>query len=682
MSRIRFGRADSIILDGVLYALGSADEDGILIAPVGATTNPRSATHTELLNAYFEGRLKIVRGDLQTLSEEVRRNIGTPLEVFDTRWRAEAEKRLEYVQACDRFFARRLYPRNPRGYGKIAKIVARHRRLCRAQDEGVRSDAVPLEIVSGSAVRAWHRRWRKAARHLCALVPLHDGKGRRGPRLDPEVIAVIEHQIRDRYLILERPPLTLVYQLIVDAVLSRNEKCGSTLAIPSQSSVRRWLKNNIDDYTIVYSRMGRKTAEQEFRHVHRAPLAQRPIATLTNRNGDEDAPAHNVWLTLAICEASRVIAGWHLSNEPPSWTSVMACLGMLIAPKHLERFEVKSEFPVFGVPEVVVMDNGKEFHSSSLKAAAGQLRFELRYTPRTVAHLRRHVERVIGSIKRDFLAFMPGRTFADPHERGDYPSEGRAAYRMSDIERGFARWVVDIYHNRPHRGLAGETPLHRWKNLAQVYGTSLPPDVNDLHAILSVVVDRTVTRKGIEFLGLFYQSNALQAMRRRAGHFGKLHMVKADPNNLGFLLVLDEEKGRWIEVPCASPELANGVTMSEWKETVRLARRSTQSDARVAYSTLLRTRRALAEEGRRKGAKPIRMSKGEIDWFREHVDDPSFHFGTEIGSEQSGSPESTDIEPTPLSIGVRRTNGANGDSRPDKDKDKDEDDDPWTVEFD
>ncbi|SIS26578.1 hypothetical protein SAMN05421666_3608, partial [Roseovarius nanhaiticus] len=24
------------------------------------------------------------------------------------------------------------------------------------------------------------------------------------------------------------------------------------------------------------------------------------------------------------------------------------------------------------------------------------------------------------------------------------------------------RWVVDIYHNSPHRGLGGRTPLEQW----------------------------------------------------------------------------------------------------------------------------------------------------------------------------------------------------------------------------
>ncbi|MCJ2142863.1 DDE-type integrase/transposase/recombinase [Methylobacterium sp. E-066] len=348
----------------------------------------------------------------------------------------------------------------------------------------------------------------------------------------------------------------------------------------------------------------------------------------------EDKRTKRVWLTIAICAATRMIVGFHISTERPSWSSVMHCLRMAVLPKDLDHLRVLTSWPVFGVPEVVKLDNGREFHSRSMKAAAGQLRFELRYMPRGKPHLKGKVERVLGTIARDFCAYLPGRTFRDVRERGDYDSVGQAALTLIQLIEFFTIWVVDIYHNRAHGGLLGRTPLQRWEDLAG-YGTRLPPSADDLTPLIALVVPRTIQRHGITFLGLTYQSDDLKGIRRGKGfHFGDEFLIKVDASDLSSLLVLVDEEARWITVPCEDG-LADGTSLVEWRDVVQTARRMTREGQRVARATLVRAMELLRAECRKAGVKPQRLASIDIDWFREHADDPMFEVAWDVADEDA-----------------------------------------------
>jgi putative transposase len=283
---------------------------------------------------------------------------------------------------------------------------------------------------------------------------------------------------------------------------------------------------------------------------------------------------------------------------------------------------------------------------------------ELRYMPRGKPHLKGGIERTMGTISREFLSFLPGRTFSNPVARGDYDSAGRAAATFEKVNELLTIYFVDVVHNRTMGALLGRTPLQTWDALAG-FGVRMPPNADDLTAILSLVVDRTVTSVGITFLGLVYQSKELQGVRRRVGHLGKLLMVKIDPNDIGSILVMDEgdanRKGKWISVPCIYPELADGVTVAQWKETVALARQETEPGRRVALATLRSARRRLAEEGARLGAKPLNATVNDVDWAREHVDDPDFDVARDSeaggGRRKRGRPRKVDGQAVDRKVG-------------------------------
>ncbi|KAA2235866.1 Mu transposase C-terminal domain-containing protein [Salinarimonas soli] len=655
--QIRLQPDTLVVIDGAHHKVLSRDDAGVTLRTMGERPVTVVKTHQELADLYFATprRLRLIAELAAGLPEGVRANLERQIEGFDVAYQDEALRRLDYVQGFDRAFAEGTAKKTIAGFASVARSVAAERRRLQAELEEADPETLGVEKVGGSTLQKWYRRWRKAGRSMAALVPLEERKGGAGPKIDPEVDAVIARRIREDWLTPEQLPLAHVVRFIQDDVRRLNESRVQPLDVPSASTVRRWVARNVAKFDEVYHREGKAAAEELFRHVKAAPKATRPLqvvevdhtpldvllvhgdgALAKERNGKR---TKRVWLTVAICTATRMIVGFHISDVRPSWTSVMHCLRMAVLPKDLAGIRVQTSWPVFGVPEVVKLDNGREFHSRSMKAAAGQLRFELRYMPRRRPHLKGIVERVLGTIARDFCAYLPGRTFRDVRERGDYDSVGRAALTLAQLVELFTIWVVDIYHNRPHGGLLGRTPLQRWTDL-QGYGVRLPPSAEDLTPLIALVVPRTIQRSGITFLGLRYQSDLLRGIRRRKGfHFGDEFLVKVDPADLGHVLVLLEDEGRWESIRCEDHRLADGVSLQEWRDTVEVARRMTSKDQRVSQETLVKAMRLLREEGRLAGAKPVRLTQIDVDWFREHVDDPMFDLAADPADADTGHRE-------------------------------------------
>lgn len=81
------------------------------------------------------------------------------------------------------------------------------------------------------------------------------------------------------------------------------------------------------------------------------------------------------------------------------------------------------------------------------------------------------------------------------------------------------RWATDIYHNTPHRGLDGETPVKAWRRLTQEYGVSPSPDMNMMRLCFGQERKYQLDKTGITILGVRYQAEHLQAhMRRKDPH--------------------------------------------------------------------------------------------------------------------------------------------------------------------
>jgi hypothetical protein len=132
--------------------------------------------------------------------------------------------------------------------------------------------------------------------------------------------------------------------------------------------------------------------------------------------------------------------------EAPSATSVGLCLAHMVVDKRawLERLGVDEvAWPMSGKAAELYVDNTAEFHSEALRRGCAQHGISLRYRPLGALHYGGVVERVIGTMTQAIHDELPGTTFSNPAQRGDYDADGRAVLTLRELQR-WARFVAEI----------------------------------------------------------------------------------------------------------------------------------------------------------------------------------------------------------------------------------------------
>jgi len=126
----------------------------------------------------------------------------------------------------------------------------------------------------------------------------------------------------------------------------------------------------------------------------------------------ERRPVGRPWLTLAIDVATRSVAGFYLSLDSPSSTSVALAIAHAVLPKsdYLRLVGVDRSWPVHGIPQTFHLDNAKEFHGQALERGCREHGIELRYRPPRTPHYGGHIERLIGTFMGKYTLFR-GRRF-------------------------------------------------------------------------------------------------------------------------------------------------------------------------------------------------------------------------------------------------------------------------------
>ena len=92
--------------------------------------------------------------------------------------------------------------------------------------------------------------------------------------------------------------------------------------------------------------------------------------------------------------------GFYLSLEAPSLTSVALCLTHAVIDKTawLASHGIAAEWPAYGIPDTIHVDNGAEFHALAFERACAEHRIRLTYRPAGTPRFGSHIERLIGTM--------------------------------------------------------------------------------------------------------------------------------------------------------------------------------------------------------------------------------------------------------------------------------------------
>jgi putative transposase len=476
-----------------------------------------------------------------------------------------------------------------------------------AVSESLKDDASP----SWHTVRRWVRAYESGGCDVRTLLPQQRTQGNRwqkvsGKRLvrydetDYEkartVTAFLEQAIPTHYLQRQRVTVRFVYEQLETRILEEN-RCRAAhdqLPVPHPSTVYRHIAA-LDPYECAQARYGTKYAQALYQVNPNAPAVKCAAHLLGRVEGDHTRldllvvdektrlPLGRPWLTALLDVCTRMVLGIYVSFAAPGYTSVMLALRHAVRPKDYlkERYpKLQYDWPAHGVPERLIVDNGKEFHSRHLTDTCVQLGIELEHAPPQCGWYKGALERWFGTQNTKLLHELPGTTFSNVTQRGDYDPQRHAVITLPALEELIHTWIVDLYHQQVQRGL-GAVPYQCWQNAVQAQPLPHCARLADLDILTGCRVERRIGRAGIELFALHYHAAALARIRCALPAEGKAQ-IKYDPTDLSVIYVFDPTTQGYVPVAATEHEYARGLTLHQHEIIRRHARQTATASVDAA----------------------------------------------------------------------------------------------------
>ncbi len=231
---------------------------------------------------------------------------------------------------------------------------------------------------------------------------------------------------------------------------------------------------------------------------------------------------------------------------------------------------------LWGVPEVLVTDNGTDFTSRHFTLAIQQLGIVCVATPPYSPERKPFVERAIGTVQHRFMPYLPGYVGHSVAERKKIEARRSFAQRLgesddklfsvsidaAELQRRLSAWIANHYEQDRHSGLGGRTPLQVWDESITHHPARFP-DPAAVGALLMPPAQgevRTVSRKGLIVDGIDYVCGGLVV--------GERVQVRLDPDDLGKVWVYTDTNP-WRFVGIAVNADFAGLDRAEMAQRVR-----------------------------------------------------------------------------------------------------------------
>jgi putative transposase len=372
----------------------------------------------------------------------------------------------------------------------------------------------------------------------------------------------------------------------------------------------------------------------------RPPRSNRPLAIVQMDHTLVDImvvdevhrqPMGRPWVTIAFDIATRVVLGFVLSLHPPSSVSVGLALAMAGLPKDqwLQDREIKIQWPMFGLPKILHLDNGAEFHSLALARGCERYGISVEYRPPGRPHFGGHIERYLGTLMRRIHG-LPGTTMSSPAERGNYPSEAKAAMSLAELEKWIALEIAGRYHLNVHRGLHA-IPSEVWARTRQPKAVPLIDDAARFVIDFLPAEMRRVRRDGFQLNRIRYWDPVLSSVFP----VGTQMLVRFDPRDLSRVFIPSPDQSEYLTIPyadlrrpaitLAELEKARGILIEKGdrQPTEDQIFATTAAQRQLEDASVRRSRQARRQTARRPSGNKKRASKGPpatpADYSKEPV---------------------------------------------------------------
>lgn len=175
-------------------------------------------------------------------------------------------------------------------------------------------------------------------------------------------------------------------------------------------------------------------------------------------------PIGRPYLVLASCTSTRMPYGYYLSFDPPNAsTAALAILrGALPKDEILKRLKMEGEWPVWGFPSILHLDNALEFRGTVLESlAARDNKFQIVHRPVQEPHFGGTIESRFKMLATK-LFHVPGSMGFNPMNRPSAKAV-QAAYTIEEFEEIVVTLLLK-HALTPSPSLGDRSPMDVWKS--------------------------------------------------------------------------------------------------------------------------------------------------------------------------------------------------------------------------
>lgn len=567
-------------IDGNHYIFEHATTDDEVVLKHERTGKVLPLTLDEFSGLHADNRLHVLSRCEVTLPKNKVALLSMPLSAFDPETRLQAMRRARFCIELDKARDRKevksitlkeLWP-------WIEKV---------AKERGLKAPS------AGSMIR-WYGWWRAGHRRLAVLCHAR-AKRRATARMNEAVLAHLLDAIEGLYAKVSGTTLEDIREAIVKALKDEDEQDGpdrQRLKPPALSTIARYLKT-YNEYQLTAEREGTYEANAIFEARGKMQIPTVPNALWEidhtripievcfkgrDRNGNEiDVVIGHPWFTAVIDIHTRVIVAWELSMEPASSLRTLRVLKKAMLPKHeLHKAypDLENRCDYYGITARVRADRGRDFFADAVAEALQDLVVELDQTHAYTPTEKPFIERFFWTLKRMLLRKIPGYVPKVAKRKPGRKKKVAKHLTIKQLDGIITRWIVDVYHQRPHAGLGGTTPADAWqrgmervaqlrkKNPQLQVRSSFERSQEEFDLAFAIRRTRKLRNDGIRMFGLKYHSQELDHLLTAIGTDVDVE-VRANPENISSIRVLDPRLGhtRFVTAQCTEVEYASDLPL-------------------------------------------------------------------------------------------------------------------------
>jgi putative transposase len=482
--------------------------------------------------------------------------------------------------------------------------------------------------VNRSTLYRWLLRYQEGGGRLSALAPKKCGS-KNPSRLDPKVEALVCEAVDNFFLQQPRKPVTSVWDDLETTCLAIG------LEPPHINTLRNRIKR-LDEYLVLERRYSAKTAREKLGALPSAfkgasaphALVQIDHTKVDVLLVDEETrlPIGRPWLTLVEDIYSRMVLGFHISLDPPSELSVGLAIAHAVLPKEswLAEHGIDLVWPCQGLLGCVYVDSGLDLNGSLMRRGCEEYGIDLQNRPLGQPDFGGHIERLMGTLMRKTHE-LPGTTYSSVAEKGDYDATAQACVTLQEFETWLARYILGVYHNRPHRGIDRQTPIQRYESWFQeqgknlgIIGAPLPEDPHRFRLDFLPSKEQTIQRYGVEMLhGTLYSADTLRPFMKEKDpedpKKGRRFRFAYDPRDISIIYFWHPVAEEYTPIPWKD---SSRRPMSLW-ELRRKAQEKAPEDPH-SRSTIRQTRASMQaiQEGAQAATQKIRRDAARTKQHR------------------------------------------------------------------